>query len=494
MAIARLTNLSYWYPGSEHPALREVGLDIEQGLTLVTGPSGGGKSTLLRVMNGLVPHFHGGRIAGAAEVEGLDVIKTPTRRLAQTVGFVFQDAELQTVYDTVDREVAFGLENIALPAREMADRVEEALTAAGVVHLAKRSVRTLSGGERQRVALASALAMRPRIVVLDEPTSQLDGDGATMVIDAVMSLIEQGRSAVIAEHRLDRLVPVAGAQLTVDDGHVTTGRPQARPQRIARPNRSPAGPVAWSLAGVTAGFGNQVVLEHVDAIGHQGEVVALCGPNGGGKTTLLKAILGLVRPASGSVEFRLPSGNDPRGRLGYVPQFSTFDRDFPLRLFDMVLMGRLGRRGLLRPYSRADRAAAAGVIERLGLAAVARSHVAEVSGGQLQRALIARSLVSDPEILFLDEPTASIDAESRETLRELLADLNRTIPIVVVTHDVTSLAPMVRRIACINRKLFYHGDPELSLEVMEEVYGCPVELVTHGVPHRVLHDHQDHHH
>jgi zinc transport system ATP-binding protein len=177
-----------------------------------------------------------------------------------------------------------------------------------------------------------------------------------------------------------------------------------------------------------------------------------------------------------------------------VPQFSTFDKDFPLRLGDMVLMGRLGSRGLLRPYSRADHAAADREMERLNLQPLARAHVAEVSGGQLQRALIARALVSEPDVLFLDEPTASIDAESRETLRELLADLNRTIPIVVVTHDVTSFAPMVTRIACINRRLFYHGDPDLSREVMEEVYGCPVELVTHGVPHRVLDDHPHHRH
>jgi zinc transport system ATP-binding protein len=244
---------------------------------------------------------------------------------------------------------------------------------------------------------------------------------------------------------------------------------------------------------LTFGYGREVVLDHVSLDIQPRDFLAVIGPNGGGKTTLLKAVLGLVRPWSGEVNYNLPSGNDPRGRLGYVPQFSTFDRDFPLRISDMVLMGRLGHRRLLRPWSREDRAAAAGAIERLGLQSVARAHVSEVSGGQLQRALIARSLVSEPEILFLDEPTASIDAESRETLRALLEDLNRSIPIVVVTHDVTSLAPMVRRIACINRKLFYHGDPELSLEVMEEVYGCPVELVTHGVPHRVLPDHSHHH-
>jgi zinc transport system ATP-binding protein len=249
-----------------------------------------------------------------------------------------------------------------------------------------------------------------------------------------------------------------------------------------------AGPLV-EVRDVTFGYGQEVVLDHVSLAIEPRDFLAVIGPNGGGKTTLLKAILGLVRPWSGEVVFHLPSGSDPRGRLGYVPQFSTFDRDFPLRISDMVLMGRLGRRSVLRPYSREDRVAADRAIERLGLAGVARSHASEVSGGQLQRALIARALVSEPEILFLDEPTASIDAESRETLRELLEDLNRTIPIVVVTHDVTSLAPMVRRIACINRKLFYHGGPELSLEVMEEVYGCPVELVTHGVPHRVLHDH-----
>src|SRR5215203_3966973 len=240
---------------------------------------------------------------------------------------------------------------------------------------------------------------------------------------------------------------------------------------------------------VTFGYGREMVLDHVDLEIQPRDFLAVIGPNGGGKTTLLKVMLGLLRPWSGEVVFNLPSGSDPRGRLGYVPQFSTFDKDFPLRVADMVLMGRLGKRSILRPWSREDRAAADQALERLGLAGIARAHVAEISGGQLQRVLIARALVAAPEILFLDEPTASIDAESRETLRDLLEDLNRSIPIVVVTHDVTSIAPMVHRIACINRRLFYHGDPELSREVMEEVYGCPVELVTHGVPHRVLHRH-----
>jgi energy-coupling factor transporter ATP-binding protein EcfA2 len=239
MAIARLSHLSYWYPGASEHALRDVSLLIEEGLTVIAGPSGGGKSTLLRVLNGLVPHFHGGRIAGTAEVEGRDVIETPTRLLARSVGFVFQDPELQTVYDVVDREVAFGLENIGLPPKEMEDRVEEALHTAGVAHLAGRRVRTLSGGERQRVALASALAMRPRLVVLDEPTSQLDPEGAAMVLEAVMSLVEQGRAAVIAEHRLERLLPVAGALVIVEDGRARTTPPSL--SILPSPAVAPAG-------------------------------------------------------------------------------------------------------------------------------------------------------------------------------------------------------------------------------------------------------------
>ncbi|HWM94858.1 MAG TPA: metal ABC transporter ATP-binding protein [Thermoanaerobaculia bacterium] len=237
------------------------------------------------------------------------------------------------------------------------------------------------------------------------------------------------------------------------------------------------------VRGVTFGYGREVVLDNVDLDIQPRDFLAIIGPNGGGKTTLVKVILGLLRPWSGQVISRVP-----RGHLGYVPQFSTFDRNFPLRVRDVVLMGKLGRRGLLRRYTREDREDVDRILERLKLVDIARAHVAEVSGGQLQRVLIARALAGDPEALFLDEPTASIDAESREVLSQVLEELNQRIPIVVVTHDVTSMSPKVGRIACINRRLFYHGE-EIDQHVLEEVYGCPVELVAHGVPHRVLHHH-----
>ena len=435
MAIARLTNLSYWYPGSEHPALAGVSLSLDQGLTLVAGPSGGGKSTLLRVLNGLVPHFHGGRIAGSAEVKGFDIITTPTRRLAQTVGFVFQDPELQTVYDTVDREVAFGLENIALPPREMADRVSEALTDAGVAHLAGRSVRTLSGGERQRVALASALAMRPLIVVLDEPTSQLDEDGAAMVLAAVMCLVEQGRSAVIAEHRLELLLQLPGAFITLDDGRANTGAPEPHRRPVPRSQPSPAGRIAWSLAGVTAGFGITIVLDGVDAVGHQGEVVALCGPNGGGKTTLLRLISGAISPLAGKVERR-------PGRIAYLPQNPTALLHRPTVRSEVALT--LKRAGEAETPET--------ILQALGLLGVAGRYPRDLSSGERQRAALAAVLPGRPDLVLLDEPTRGMDGAARDTLVRLVERLrDGGSAIVLATHDADLRAALADRVLKVSK-------------------------------------------
>jgi len=430
MAIARITHLSYWYPGSTDPALTNVTTEIEDGLTVITGPSGGGKSTLLRVLNGLVPHFHGGRIAGSIEVLGTDVIKTTTRRLARTVGFVFQDPELQTVYDVVDREVAFGLENIAMPRPEMVGRVEEALHAAGISHLAGRRVRTLSGGERQRVALASALAMRPRLVVLDEPTSQLDPEGAAMVLDATTRLVEQGRAAVIAEHRLQRLLPLAAAHITVDEGRMTTGPPTTRRNHTARPNPSPPGPLAWSLAGVTAGFGTHVVLDAVDAAGHQGEVVALCGPNGGGKTTLLRLIAGALSPASGKVERR-------PGRIAYLPQNPTALLHRPtLRAEVSMTLERAG-----------EKDAPEVILNQLGLTEVANRYPRDLSTGERQRAALAAVLPGRPALVLLDEPTRGMDDAARDALVRLVTHLRDTgSAIVLATHDEQLRATLADRV------------------------------------------------
>jgi energy-coupling factor transport system ATP-binding protein len=391
-------------------------------LTVVAGPSGGGKSTLLRVFNGLVPHFHGGRIAGSASVTGLNVIATPTRRMARRVGFVFQDPELQTVYNVVDREVAFGLENMAVPRREIAGRVEEALRAAGIAELAGRTVRTLSGGERQRVALASALAMRPSLVVLDEPTSQLDPDGARMVLAAATRLVDEGRSVIISEHRLDDLLRQAAGLVLVDRGNVTTvdphswrpSAPSLRPARVAG-----AGGEAWALENVSAGFDGRPVLEGVDLGGRWGEVVVLSGPNGGGKTTLLRLIAGSLAPVGGDV-WRRP------GRVAYLPQNPTVLLHRPtVRSEVSFTLDRSGE--VARPEK---------ILEELGLLAVADRYPRDLSTGERQRAALAAVLPGNPALVLLDEPTRGIDSGARAALVALVGRLrDRGASVVLATHD-----------------------------------------------------------
>jgi zinc transport system ATP-binding protein len=214
------------------------------------------------------------------------------------------------------------------------------------------------------------------------------------------------------------------------------------------------------LRGVTFGYHGETVLEGVDLAVERRDFLALVGPNGGGKTTLLKILLGFLSPWSGEVIRRLPAR---RGAIGYVPQFSTFDRGFPLRVEQVVLMGRLGARGLLGRYSAADREAARRALQRMRLVPVARAHIAELSLGQLQRALIARALAAEPDILILDEPTASVDAESRQVLAGILEELNSRIPVVVVTHDIGDVAAQVKRVALVQRTVtLVHPDRSAS--------------------------------
>lgn len=237
------------------------------------------------------------------------------------------------------------------------------------------------------------------------------------------------------------------------------------------------------LRDVTFGYDREPVLEGVSLAILPGELLGLVGPNGGGKSTLLKVLLGLVTPWSGTVDNPL---RQRPGAIGYVPQFSTFDRRFPLRVQDAVLMGRLGRRGAFRRTTAEDRAATTRALDRLRLGELSRRPLAELSGGQLQRTLIARALVSDPEILLLDEPTASVDAASRDALQAIFAELIGTVPIVLVSHDLELVARQATRIALLNRTLSFlpgHDGTAADLHQHSHGYGaalfggetCPAE-------------------
>jgi zinc transport system ATP-binding protein len=251
---------------------------------------------------------------------------------------------------------------------------------------------------------------------------------------------------------------------------------------------------------VSLSFGNVSVLDQVFLQVRRGEFLAVLGPNGSGKTTLIKCILGLVRPDEGTVRIfgKTPWDlNDDRRRIGYVPQLISVDLTFPLLSKEAVLMGRYARIGMLRRPKEKDREAARIAMERVGIADLADRPIERLSGGQRQRVFLARALANEPEILFLDEPTTSVDPTTRESFYELLGGLHREgMTIILVSHDVGVVASHVDGVACLNRGLVGHGRPEevLSSEEMAKMYGCDAVLFHHGkLPHIVVEkkDHGD---
>lgn len=238
-------------------------------------------------------------------------------------------------------------------------------------------------------------------------------------------------------------------------------------------------------------FNGQPVLCDVNLTVPRGDFLVIIGPNGGGKTTLLRLMLGLIQPDRGTVNvFGLPPGKVAH-RIGYVPQNVHVNKTFPISVLDVVLMGcmRTGKgRSRHTPH---DRMAAQAALEQMQVWQYRDQRIGELSGGQLQRVFIARALVSAPEVLFLDEAMASIDTHSRGTFYEALKELNRTVTIVAVSHDLMILSPHVKSVACVNRELHHHDSGELTQEMLDQAYHCPVDLVAHGVPHRVLSMHEE---
>lgn len=249
--------------------------------------------------------------------------------------------------------------------------------------------------------------------------------------------------------------------------------------------------VLATISDVTTYYGDKPVLEDINLTLYSGEILSIIGPNGAGKTTLLKVILGLKRPHKGKVEIMGLPVQEGRRYLGYVPQSFSLDRSLPVTVEEMALMGRLGLRRSPMHYSPEDRGVALQALEEVGMAPFKDRPLGSLSGGQIQRVLAARALARKPRLLLLDEPTANIDTPTQTDFYELLQDLKAEMGIVLVTHDIGVLSSYVDKVACLNRRLYYHDSRELRPEDLEAAYQCPVELVAHGAAHRVLSEHDN---
>lgn len=457
MPLLSFERVSYRYPGSAEAALRNVTARLEPGqVVLLRGASGSGKSTLLRCCNGLVPSSSGGMMEGRVMVCGLDTREHSPAQLSLQVGFVFQHPEAQFIVDTVEDELAFGLENLGLERSLMRRRIEEVLDQVSIHHLRRRRISTLSGGERQRLAIAAALATHPKLMVLDEPTSQLDPQAAEDVIQLVLRLVaDLGMTTLIAEHRVERLAPHLDRVWTMTDGSLVDEEPrgafarggsrppivdlalqagweplplslsQARPfaaqlQAVVSEDRLPPGPglERARLERVSYAYDRLPAVHDASFQLRGGGVVALMGRNGAGKTTLLKLIAGILSPARGRV-YR-------SGPVGYVPQ------DADTLLFATTVADELRN-------IPADAFPA-------GAAAWRDRYPRDLSVGQRQLVAIALA-AHGADLLLLDEPTRGLDPDAKGRLAATLHERSSNgCAVVVATHDVEWVARLADRV------------------------------------------------
>ncbi|MCD4779452.1 MAG: ABC transporter ATP-binding protein [Candidatus Omnitrophica bacterium] len=236
--------------------------------------------------------------------------------------------------------------------------------------------------------------------------------------------------------------------------------------------------------------GKTILQDHTLNI-RQNDFLGIIGPNGGGKTTFLKVILGLIKPSHGNITVFGNSPQKSRPFIGYVPQLSNFDHEFPINVWEVVLMGRLSKRPIFQRYQHEDESLAEEALKKVEIWNLRDRQIGRLSGGERQRVFIARALISHPKLLLLDEPTASVDSKMKTKIYELLSELKKELTIILVTHDVGVISSHVDKIACLNCRIFYHDSKEITPETLEAVYHCPVDLLAHGIPHRILKTHED---
>ncbi|MFJ6636534.1 ABC transporter ATP-binding protein [Streptomyces sp. NPDC091376] len=515
--MIEFNEVSFSYAGAERPALRDVDLSIGEGeLCLVTGRTGVGKSTLLGAVNGLVPRFTGGHLRGRVTVDGQDTALYPPQEFAHLVGVVGQDPLAGFVTDTVEEELAYGMEQLRLRPEVMRKRVEETLDLLGIAELRRRALRTLSGGQQQRVAIGSVLTTHPRVLVLDEPTSALDPTAAEEVLASIIRLVHDlGTTVLVAEHRVERVLQYADRLLHLTgDGRVRDGAPaelmadsdvappvvrlgrlagwqplplsvrDARRRSAALRDRlagrQPAAPgtvlgdTALSAEKVTVSYGQHLAVRAVSLELRKGEVTALMGRNGSGKSSLLWALQGSGPRRSGSVDVagtdpRKVSAREARALVGLVPQTAS----------DLLYLETVDAECA---QSDAESAAAPGtcraLLDSLAPGIPGKHHPRDLSEGQKLALVLAVQLAAAPGVVLLDEPTRGLDYHAKERFTEVVRDLAaHGRAVVVATHDVEFVAGAADRVVVMAEGEIVADGPTADVVVASPAFAPQVAKV-----------------
>jgi energy-coupling factor transporter ATP-binding protein EcfA2 len=513
-----LDRLSYTYPEAARHALQEISLEISAGeAILLAGRSGSGKSTLLRTMNGLVPHFYGGTFQGQAKVAGLNTRTASPTELSNKVGTVFQEPGNRFLTDNLVDEIAFGMELVGISGPEIRSRVRAIIDRFELGSFEGRSLRQLSAGEQQRVAVAAALSRRPDLLLLDEPTSQLDSVSTNVILDWVHELRQQfGLTVVIAEHRLNRLLERVDRMAYLSQlGKLTQlGPPHEVLARL--PFGTPITDAARSLGllprndlrtrtelremllkipheashsvemveerlrvqGISYSYNGIKALQGVEFSIYTGEIIGLLGRNGAGKSTFLRCLMGLLPPESGEIRLE---GKPIHGipvfelakKIAYVPQWPSallFADNLLEELAFTLRNHGLEENPPIQPKT---------LLEQLGLAEVAHMYPRDLSAGQRQRAALASVLITKPKVVLLDEPTLGMDPISKTDLAALLVGWKKSgTTMIVATHDVEFAAAIADRVVLLDRGQVMAQGPAAETLFSQPEYRTALQWLT----------------
>jgi len=483
--MINFSNVSLIYPTSTKTILEDLSFSIMEGeLVLVIGSTGTGKTSLLQLINGLVPHHTGGILAGDITVDGISTKLVRPGELAHLVGIVGQNPAQGFVTDTVEEELAFGMEALNLAPDLMRKRVEEILDLLALAHLRNRAISTLSGGEQQRVAIGSALVMHPKVLVLDEPTSALDPIAAEEVLSILHRLVHDlSLTVVIAEHRLERVIGFADRIIHIaGDGNARIDLPEIilKEADIAPPivhlaralglsdvglsvrdvrrmtetirdtgkdveNILPAlGDEKIVAKGLTIKYGSSVVLKSLNVSARAGEIVALMGRNGAGKSSLLTTLVGLQKPTSGTSHICGKASTDLKGKVrreivGFIPQEPS---DL---LYGQSVLGECDQGDKDNQIGPGTTFA---LLQRIVPSVSPDTHPRDLSEGQRLALALSIVLSAQPQVLILDEPTRGLDYQSKALLMGLLKNFSKELGrcVMIATHDVELVAELADRV------------------------------------------------
>jgi energy-coupling factor transport system ATP-binding protein len=461
--MIELVNCSFRYSGSKSANLDGISLLVQKGeCILLTGKSGCGKTTLLRLVNGLIPHFYEGRLEGKVSIDGTEASKLTPAALSTLVASVFQNPRSQFFNTDTTSEMAFGCENLGLDRQEIAFRIDEAVKTLGIEHLRDRDIFALSGGEKQLVAIACVYAMRPDVFVFDEPSANLDTFSGTKLVEVIRRLKSLGKTILIAEHRLAYLNGLASRILYMDGGRITRSWNTQEFSALSDDERkrlglrsprldtlTPSCTVGENTADETLALYNVdvayshfvPVLRDLSFSANRGDVIAVYGENGTGKSTLARCICGLIRERKGVI---LIGGvkTRPKRRMQkcyLVMQYPEY------QLCGESVREEIG--GGETDDSETDR-----ILSIFALDDLKERHPFSLSGGEKQRLSVAVSMAQKSEIIILDEPTSGLDYANMQRVREAISQLKeRGKTILVITHDYEFLLAVCN-------KVFYMGN------------------------------------